>query len=231
MSQGLTTAADISLCIDVTGSMHPVLERVKASALSLHEDIVAKLAEKDRVVNELRIQVVAYRDVDYNDCPAFEVSGWFNLPDQVSEFNAFVSGLRADGGGDEPESGLDALSIALNSDWTSNCDKQRHIVVLWTDATSKPLSGGVGAGGSVPTQLSDRLVGSIDELTDLWNDPQGARLKQSARRLLLYGPDCDDWNMLSEDWDEVLMFPSRAGEGLSEHDYDAILEVFAASIA
>jgi hypothetical protein len=217
------------MCIDVTGSMAPTIDMVRRHALDLHGDLEVKLREKDRDVTALRVRVIAFRDVDYNDHPAFEVSDWLTLPDQASAFQTFVSGLKAVGGGDEPESALDALSIALNSDWTQACDRQRHIVVLWTDATSKPLSGGKPA--TVPAQLQPFIASNLDELTDRWNEPQGASLKANARRLLIYGPDCTDWNTLSEGWDEVMHFPSRAGDGLSEHDYAAILEILAASIA
>jgi len=225
--QGFTYAVDIVLCIDVTGSMAPAIDLVKDHALKLHDDLVKALAEKDREVTELRIRVIAFRDVDY-DTPAFQVSHWFSLPEEDTAFRRFVSELQADGGGDEPESALDALSIAFNSDWTANCMRQRHIVVLWTDATSKPPSG--GAKGSVPDQLKGQMVDSLDRLSDLWNDPQSGALKPLAKRMILFAPDCKDWNDLS-DWDEVIHYPSRAGNGLKEVDYNAIIGVLAESIA
>lgn len=227
--QGITCAVDIAMCIDITGSMAPTIDMVRQHALELHGDLEAKLAEKDRDVTKLRVRVVGFRDVDYSDYPAFEVSDWFDLPEEGPGLKTFVTALSAVGGGDEPESALDALSIALASDWTAECDRQRHIVVLWTDATSKPLSG--GKPDTVPPQLKDQIASNLDDLSDSWNEPQSGSLRANARRLLVYGPDCTDWNMLSEGWDEVMHFPSRAGDGLSEHDYDAILEILAASIA
>jgi hypothetical protein len=223
-----TCAVDIALCIDITASMQPAIDMVKSNALKLHGDLIDALAKKDREVTELRLKVIAFRDVEVDAVP-FEISEWFSLPAAESEFRAFVTKLTASGGGDEPESGLDALSIAIRSDWTKTCDRQRHVVVLWTDATSKPPSG--GKTGSIPTQVKPLMAASKDELSDMWNDPQGSgSLKATAKRMVIYGPDCPDWNELQE-WDEVNHYASRAGQGLRGEDYNSIIEVLAGSIA
>lgn len=227
--QGFSCAVDIVLCIDLTGSMAPAIDMVKANALKLHGDIRESLAKKDRDVTQLRIKVIGFRDVEFDDEP-FVLSDWFVLPEAATSFENFVNRLVPDGGGDEPESALDALSLAIQSDWTRECDRQRHIVVLWTDATPKPPSGGTI--GSVPTVLTPFIASSFEELSDTWNDPQGGgTLKPNAKRLLLFAPDCEAWDNIHANWEEALHFPSRAGEGLSDTNYNVIIDTLANSIS
>ena len=65
----------------------------------------------------LNAQVIAYRDKN-EDYDWLEISETYSLPDQRSEYNDFVNGLRAKGGGDTPESGLEALQAAFGkTDW------------------------------------------------------------------------------------------------------------------
>ena len=62
---------------------------------------------------------------------------FFMLPDQGgARSRAFVSQLTAGGGGDEPESALEALALAIKSPWERSMDKRRHIVVVCTDASA-----------------------------------------------------------------------------------------------
>lgn len=54
----------------------------------------------------------------------------------ASQFRRQLSRVTANGGGDEPESVLDAMYIALNSDWRSQ--RTHKTVVLMTDADTHP---------------------------------------------------------------------------------------------
>lgn len=40
---------------------------------------------------------------------------------------------------DEPESGLEALALAMGSDWETSGTSKRHAIVLFTDASAHPL--------------------------------------------------------------------------------------------
>ena len=69
---------------------------------------------------QLRVRVVAFRDLVADGDAAVEESPFFALPDERARFSEFVGGLRAEGGGDAPESGLEAVALAINSPWTSD---------------------------------------------------------------------------------------------------------------
>jgi hypothetical protein len=227
MGQGLTYNVDIALCIDITGSMTPILDRVKQHAVDFYEDVTRALAEKDKQVDQLRIRVVGFRDVGDVDTPAFEVSDFFHLPDDQGGFASFVKTLQPIRGGDTPESGLEAVAVALQSDWTTAGDKRRQIIVVWTDAECHAYGRGHE---NITAPFAEMIPGTLDELTDLWHDAQEGLVNVSAKRLIIFAPDGEGWTTVSSNWDNVVHLPSRAGEGLRDFEYSEILSFIAESV-
>jgi hypothetical protein len=226
-STSLKYAVDIVFCIDVTGSMHPVLDQVKAGALTFHKRLEESMAEKDKAISKLRLRVVAYRDFRDNPADAIEESPFFTIPEQAGDFEVFVKGLRAGGGGDEPESGLEGLAVALSSDWERGLDRRRHIVAVFTDASAHPL----GVGKAVQTYPS-LVPDTIDDLMEMWgySGSQSASMENAAKRLLLFAPDTTPWNEIAADWNNTIYLPSRAGEGLEEYELHEIVDAIGNSI-
>jgi hypothetical protein len=220
-------AVDIVFVIDITGSMTPVIEQVKAGALSFHERLMHTMGEKDKIVNNLRLRVVAYRDYYDNASDALFETPFINLPEGAPHFHNYVSGLYADGGGDEPESGLEGLAVAMASDWERGMDRRRHVIVLFTDASAHPLE--ASHGRAVPGYPA-HVPTTFDDLTDQWDDPQGYVMEFASKRLLIYAPDVYPWNAISADWDNVLHYPSRAGQGLNELEFGQIIDAIAGSV-
>jgi hypothetical protein len=60
--RGLSYAVDIVFCIDVTGSMSPIIDQLKANALRFYDDVQSKLTVMRKSVDQLRVQVIAFRD-------------------------------------------------------------------------------------------------------------------------------------------------------------------------
>ena len=87
----LKYAVDIALCIDVTGSMAPVLERVKQSALSFHKRLEEAMSAKQKAISQMRLRVVAYRDFADNPGDALAASEFWNIPEQTSDFERLTS--------------------------------------------------------------------------------------------------------------------------------------------
>ncbi|MBS1847640.1 MAG: VWA domain-containing protein [Actinobacteria bacterium] len=220
-------AVDIVFVIDITGSMTPVIEQVKAGALSFHDRLLETMAAKDKYVSSLRLRVVVYRDYYDNPSDALFHTPFFRLPEEQEHFNTYVGALSADGGGDEPESGLEGLAVAFGSDWERGMDRRRHVVVLFTDASAHPLE--ASQGRYVPGYPSD-MPATFDELTDLWDDPQGSMMEYASKRLLMYAPDVYPWNVISAYWDNVLHYPSAAGQGLNEIEFGQIIDAIAGSV-
>src|SRR4051812_22428195 len=116
-SERLAYAVDIVFFIDVTGSMAPGIDTAKDGAVSFHKRLESAMAGKGKSISQLRLRVVAFRDFADNASDAIEESAFWRIPDQTPDFERFVRSLRATGGGDEPESGLEALALAIGSDW------------------------------------------------------------------------------------------------------------------
>ena len=223
-SSGLTYAVDLALCVDATGSMSPVLRMVKSHALRFHGDVMAAMRAKQKRVEKLRARVIVFRDLFEDSDEALTASGFFALPQDQAAFAGFLAPVGAHGGGDEPESGLEALALALRSPWVRAGDRRRHVVVVWTDASAHPLEEAARRRGR---GYPDGLPRSFAELSAFWD---GEAMDRSAKRLLLYAPDVAPWTDIQDGWENVVHIVSRAGNGLGELEYAEVLEVIANSI-
>lgn len=222
----LTYNVDMVFCIDTTGSMGGLLETVKNNALNFYDDVTKKMAEKGKIINKLRIRVISFRDYLADHENAMLVTDFFNLPMQNMDFEKCIRGLNAFGGGDEPEDGLEALAYAIRSKWDTEGMRKRQVIVVWTDASTHEL----GFGSSDPNYPSN-MAKNFEELTQWWGDVQNTGyMNQSGKRLLLFAPEAKYWSTITNNWNQVIHFPSRAGRGLEEVDYDLILNTIANSI-
>ncbi len=222
--RGLSYAVDIVFCIDVTGSMTPIIDAVKANALGFYDDVQTNLTAKGKNVAQLRVRVVAFRDFVADGAAALEESPFYTLPDERNAFSEFVNGLIAEGGGDAAESGLEAVALAVNSPWTSAGDRRRQVIVVWTDQPAHTLNASV-----VPADLASRVPADFSALTDVWEDEQGL-MGSSSKRLILFAPDGPGWSDISAVWENVVHHPSQAGGGLSEVDYGTIIDSIGNSV-
>lgn len=124
--------ADIVFCFDCTGSMTEIINSVKDNVSKLIEGFGTYQVDLD-----WRARCLGYRD--------FEVDDEYLINDRPfvdteEDLKAQIAGMEAKEytGGDEPESTLDAIWYATKkSDWRDNCHK---IVVVFTDATTKPVN-------------------------------------------------------------------------------------------
>jgi hypothetical protein len=224
VGRSLTYAVDIVFCIDVTGSMTPIIDAVKTNALRFYNDVQSNLTAKGKNVDELRVRVVAFRDFGADGEAALQESPFYELPAEQSAFRDFVNGLVAEGGGDAPESGLEAVALAMTSPWTTRGDRRRQVIVVWTDQPAQPLSPAV-----LPPALRERVPADFSALTDMWEDPQGP-LGSSSKRLILFAPDGPGWSDISGVWENVVHHPSQAGGGLSDVDYGTIVDSIGNSV-
>jgi hypothetical protein len=222
-------AVDIVFCIDATMSMSPVLDRVKSSALSFHERLGDVMRTKEKSIGQLRLKVIAFRDFGDRGDDALEETPFYTLPEDAAQYQAAVLALVARGGGDIPESGLEAVASAVRAPWERGLDRRRHVIVVFTDAPAHPLrSPGALASGYYPQSLA----ADANELFEEWGHQggQSAVMENSAKRLLMFAPDAEPWLGIAEDWNNTLFFPSKAGEGLEEYEMDEIIQVIANSL-
>src|SRR5215213_735913 len=93
--------ADVVFCIDSTGSMGTCIDGVKSHV----QDLVSGFDEgKNQIRLDWRVRLLAYRDLNLG-----EETESFPFTKDIEEFRRHVSSVSAVGGGDEPESTLDAI--------------------------------------------------------------------------------------------------------------------------
>jgi hypothetical protein len=223
--QGLKYTVDIVLCIDCTASMTGIMNTVKEKALKFNADLNRSLEAKDKFIDTLRLKVIAFRDFYVDGADAIHESPFYNLPEQQNEFHNFVNALVPKGGGDEPESGLEALALAMRSTWNKTGDKRREIIVVYTDAPAHALNSSHSKPGNYPTDIPK----TFNELVDWWTG-QETYVSQSAQRLIIYAPDAEPWSEIGNEWENAVHYASQAGEGLAELDYDTILSAIVKSV-
>jgi len=222
----LTYNVDMVFCIDCTGSMENIIEIVKNNALNFYQDVTGVMEKKHKHISQLRVRVVAFRDYIADKEKAMMVTDFFNLPQQAVDFERCVRSLRAEGGGDDPEDGLEALAYAMKSNWDKEGMKRRQVIVVWTDAATHPLGFGRSSG-----YYPNGMANDIRELSAWWGGAQQTGyMDNNAKRLLLFAPDAPDWNIISQNWDNVLHFPSEAGNGLENLEYEEIINTISNSI-
>jgi len=222
-------AVDIVLCIDVTMSMEPVLDGVKSSALTFHDRLDSVMQTKGKSISQLRVKVIAFRDFGDRGEDALEETPFYALPAETAQYEQAVVALQPYGGGDIPESGLEALAVAVRAPWERGLDRRRHVIVLFTDAPAHPLgTPAARASGTYPQSIA----ASEDDLFEEWGyqGSQGAVMENSAKRLLLFAPDAAPWTGIAESWNNIIFFPSKAGSGLEEWEMDEIIHTIANSL-
>jgi hypothetical protein len=141
--------ADIVFMVDVSGSMKPCIDALRTNIEAFIDSLSKGEANNAPPVRDWRGKVVGYRDIE-----AAQSEGLPWIVDNpfvrdAAALKAQLAELRAEGGGDEPESLLDALFKTASMDatpkgsqsedpgkWRYRSDAAR-VVVVFTDAPFK----------------------------------------------------------------------------------------------
>ena len=194
---------DVVMCIDVTGSMYDIINTVKSNAIAFYDLFKKSCDEEGIILTGLNSQVVAFRDKNV-DASWLDVSPTYSLPEEKSNFDSFVNGLYASGGGDAPESALEALDAAFSkTDWGVDDGYHRQVIILWTD---------------VPYLVGEAYT---DLTTDIVKSKWDAM--PSGRRMILfapngtYGSNSGDWAVF-DDWKNVI-HETDLSSGFNDFEY------------
>lgn len=235
----LDVYADIVYCIDITQSMIHTIDLVKRTAVTLHKDLQEIMRTNyQRSIKQLRVKVIGFRDFYADGQYALECSDFFTLPEQTGEFNDFVSGLEAKGGGDFPENSLEALALAMKSQWCTSADasvRKRHIIILFTDASAHPFE--KNADNKPPT-YPEGMPKDYSELIDWWNgqgslgDTNSVGMDQMAKRIGIFAPEgCEPWSIIEEDFTNCLMSYINPDDGGKDISTERLLKLLGETIS
>lgn len=243
--KGIQTNVDIVFVIDATRSMQDTIDMVKNAAITFHEKLCDVLQENKRTVQNLRIKVIWFRDFYYDGEYALGESRFFTLPDEGEDFRDFVNEIHEAGGGDDPESALEALTLAMRSDFVQEGEKKRHIIILFTDAAAHPfedydsLVAEAAEKGCTPKIYPENMPKNLGEFYSAWQgdescqdmlDGTGSKLDPSGRRLVLFAPNDYPWTDMEVDLEHVIRKEIEPGNGGSELEMDDVYAQIAFSM-
>lgn len=229
MYQGSGYDADIIMCIDSTGSMTPCIENVKRQAMTFYADFMDAMEEAGRKIDKLRIKVIDFRDYGDPNAPAMTESRFFNFggeEDDSAAFSAHINSIQPLYGGDLPENALEAIALALKSDWTKEGTKRRHVIVVFTDAPALPLGLRAGSPG-----YPEGMPKDFAQLSEWWEGESqdfSGNYEITAGRLVIFAPDAEPWSEF-QTWTRTWYTATNPGEGMSEIDMGMIMEMLVKS--
>ena len=227
------TAIDLVLCVDNTGAHAPIHHELARHAPELIETILECINEYGSVEKDrLRIKVIRFKDYCI-DADPMEESPFFSIddPSGKKQFFDFLNSFHSCGGGDEPESSLEALVTAIRSDWKPRGAHYRQIIVLFTDATPHNL----GDEFSIQSPLYPAgMPKDFAELTRIWEEGDkdfAPHFNPRRARLILFAPAVvDTWRTIGYTWDRAMWVQVDAGLGCSDVDTVYAWQVIASAI-
>ncbi len=221
---------DICFLMDATGSMQPCIDAIKESVRKFVHLLTDADANGGVIIKDWRICVWGYRDFAYDPKYGTDALVKNRFTRDIAEVEAQLGALEAKGGGDEPESLLDALySLAtigstedgadpVDDQWRSRRDAARCVVVI-TDASFHPT-------------LELVPGASVDDVIRLIN--------QERLRVNILAPEHECYNKLSEadksEYEPIEVEDNNAVKSVSkaltnQESLDRIIEMLAKSIS
>ena len=216
---------DVVFCIDGTGSMSPCIESVKSNARRFRLEFVKAISKMGSEIDSMRVKIIVFRDYECDGNSAMQISPFFELPTDEADFDKYMAGISASGGGDAPENGLEALYYAMKSDFATGM-KDRQVIALFTDADALPLGKRKGC-GEYPSDMVDR-----DGLIEMWGcvkQDKDFKLRDICKRLVMFAPAGTEYEKLKPLLTRSVFEPVSMSSGLGEIDFKEIIDIIAAS--
>lgn len=141
--------ADIVFMVDSSGSMAPCIDALRSNIEAFIDSLSKGEANNAPPIRDWRGKVVGYRDVEAAQSEGIPWIEDAPFVRDTNELKAQLAALKAEGGGDEPESLLDALFKAASMEatpkgsqtedpnkWRYRSDAAR-VIIVFTDASFK----------------------------------------------------------------------------------------------
>lgn len=171
--------ADIVFCIDNSGSMGPCIAGIRQRITDFITRLENGISPNYTINIDWRARVINYSDMEVDEDPINATRPFVTTAAELSVQLAETQAVEGRGG-DEPESALDAIHLAMQSDWREGV---RKYIILLTDATCHP-------------EISAKTITNAAQPRDLDN----AILAPAANGkfiIILFGPTFDLYEKLT----------------------------------
>ncbi len=209
--------ADIVFLIDISGSMAPIIDALRKNIEAFVDSLSSGGVNNAAPVRDWRARVFGYRDLEVAPAEGLRWLEEHPFVRDTAALKAQLASLKAQGGGDEPESLLDALYTIATTDatpkgaqsedpsrWRYRSDAAR-VVVVFTDASFKETM-------SIP----EAKGGSLQDVANV----------VMANRIILslFAPNFEGYDRLSQidksEWEVVEYEGLNAQEALQKFTGD-----------
>ena len=215
---------DIVFCIYGTGSMSPCIKSVKDNAKRFYADFAKQMTDMGSEIDLMRIKVIVFRDYKSDGNNSMVESPFFELPNEDADFAAYLDEIRATGGCNEDANGLEALYLAMKSDFTTG-PKDRQVIVLFADTTAIPLGKRGNCAGYPKNMVDD------NGLLETWMCTQShtTKLRERSKRLVMFAPTGTCYEKMKQTYNRSIFTPVQIHRGLDDIPFDDIIKIIAAS--
>ena len=164
-------------------------------------------------VDKLRVKFITFSDFATEGADAIHETKFFDYFEQKEEAFAFIDGVQPKGGGDKAENALEALALAIKSDWTMEGNRRRHVIIMITNAPAHSLQYRSDCEG-----YPEGMPKDLAELGDWWADVD----RWYQRILITFAPNVSPWTDM-EGWSRYWFTPDYVDKGFSEFEIADIL--------
>jgi len=208
---------DVVFLIDTTGSMGPVIASIADNISTFVQNI------DSNTVKDYRIKVASFGDLDV-DRPEISMilnRNWTNNPQEVvNQLQECINIVQEGGGGDEPESSLDALyNVIAQGIFDAPWNERTRVVVMFTDAPPKAIKKETLGIELTPDEAVEKLAGDI---------------KENHIHLFLYAPEHPHYETLKRMAGDYVNYEPIKGDavaGLRNLDFNKVMETLGKSVS
>jgi len=132
---------DIIFLLDISGSMGPAIIDIIKNVGTFVDNLIPE-EESKRLIKDWRARVFSFGDMESDSAEVkLNVSRpWTQEPQEiVNQMIECIELVKQGGGGDEPESSLDAMYLAARDGFDSSWTERTRVIILFTDATPKKI--------------------------------------------------------------------------------------------
>jgi hypothetical protein len=176
-------------------------------------------------IDAMRVKVIVFRDYGCDGDDSMHISKFYRLPQDESEYTKFLSSVRAQGGGDGPENGFEAIYYAMQSEFMTG-ENDRQVIVLFTDADALDLHARADS-DKYPKDMVDKA--SLKKIWSGSDQEKAAYLNQQTKRLVVFAPAETKYQDLTDDWKLTWYHATALEGGLGEIDFHEVIELIAKS--